>query len=254
MLARFFPRAPGTPGLRRGRGGRVEACRHLMGSALLILVVFVVLCAAVLAGMVRVNAALSLARGHWRASFDQLRGELQKFHESTRGILEPARVLLRQERVVCEEVRVGLEDAVQSLERVAANPADAVQMGALFGAQNRLLQKLEAMRRIALPHAEWKGGRNFLALLKQLAEVAKGLEESRSAYNEATRAFNQSRSGFPVFLLAGFLGFQRAAPLEEKEVAPTVPSVPRSEPQAPEQVKPQEEQSQNSGAPRVFYG
>lgn len=227
-----------------------------MGSALLIFFGFVLLGVGLLFGLVRANAALSLARGQCQASFEQLRVGLQQFHESTRSLLDPARVLLRQEKTVCEEVMLGLEDAVQSLDRVWAHPEDSREMAALFGAQNRLLQKLEAMRRVSSPLAEWKGGRNFLGSMKQLAEAARGVEETRRAYNELTRAYNRSRTRFPLLLVAGFLGFHRMALLEEIEATPVAPIASRTEPKvAPtvEQVPAQEEEQTGPG-PRVFYG
>ncbi|MEK0445748.1 MAG: hypothetical protein RLZZ399_1069 [Verrucomicrobiota bacterium] len=230
-----------------------------MGSALLIFFAFVFFSVGLLFFLVRANAALSLARGHWQGSFDELREGLQKFHESTRSLLDQARVLLRQEKSVCEEVTSGLADAVQSLERVSANPADSREMAALFGAQNRLLQKLESMRRISAPLAEWKGGRNFLGSMRQLAEAAKGLEETRRAYNEVARAFNRSRSRFPVVLVAGFLGFHRMALLEEREERPVSPIALRTEPKAaapvpPVEQVPAQEAEQTGSGPRVFYG
>ena len=104
---------------------------------------------------------------------------------------------------------------------------DPAAFGAFQKAQDGLSSSLSRLMVVVERYPELRATQNFRDLQSQLEGTENRITVARMRFNEASRAFNSKRSGFPTVLLAGFFGsrFVEKPYFEAMPGAETVPTV-----------------------------
>jgi len=112
-------------------------------------------------------------------------------------------------------------DVTNARSRVAGanNPQEAIEANnALSSALGRLMVVVER-------YPELKANQNFIRLQDELAGTENRLSVERRRYNETVRTYNQKIRSFPVNMIAGVFGFERANLFEVAGEAKQAPEV-----------------------------
>jgi LemA protein len=79
---------------------------------------------------------------------------------------------------------------------------------------NDLTAALDRLRVVTKRYPDLMADQTFIRLQDELAGIEAHIAEECMAYNEAVRAYNTYREGFPADIVAPFFGFGKAFPLE----------------------------------------
>ncbi len=96
----------------------------------------------------------------------------------------------------------------------AAGHGEPLALRELVRAEERLDILLTRLRALARPEPDQPPPANLGGLFLELDDAAHQVALARLAYNEAARAYNACRHGFPAVLLAGAFGYEDAPALE----------------------------------------
>ncbi len=170
-----------------------------------------VVVAGLLVGMViGVYNTLVRLRNAWKAAFAQIDVALKRRHDLIPNLVETAKGYLAHERQTLDAVIHARSTAVDARSKAAADPS-AEALAALGGAEGQLGATLGRLFALAEAYPDLKANQTMMQLSGELANTENVIASSRGQFNEAVRAYNSYREGFPAILLAGMFSFQPAA-------------------------------------------
>lgn len=147
-------------------------------------------------------------------SWAQLENVLQRRLDLIPNLVETVRGYASHERETLEAVtnaRARFAGAGTIPEKIDANQ----ELSSVLG---RLMVVVES-------YPDLKANQNFLWLQDELAGTENRIAVERRRYNEQVRDFNIKVRSFPVVLVAGMLGFEKAEMLEADPGAKSAPQV-----------------------------
>lgn len=149
-----------------------------------------------------------------KSAWAQVENQLQRRYDLIPNLVETVKGYAKQERDVLVEVtnaRARVGGAATVPDKISAN-------NELTGALGRLLVVVER-------YPDLKANQNFLRLQDELAGTENRIAVERKRYNDAVQGYNVAVRSFPANLLAGMLGFEKAAFFEAPAAAKATPQV-----------------------------
>ena len=176
-------------------------------------VIVVIALILVLSGVGMYNRLVGLDEGV-KAAWAQVENQLQRRYDLIPNYVETVKGYAKHEREVFIQVtearsRVGGAGTIS--EKIEAN-------NDLSSALARLLVVVER-------YPDLKANQNFIRLQDELAGTENRIATERMRYNEAVKVYNATIRRFPMRIIAGLFGFERAAFFEAPEAAETPPEV-----------------------------
>ena len=110
-------------------------------------------------------------------------------------------------------------------QKVAANPRDPATIKELNQAETQLGGTLTRLFALSEAYPDLKANQNMLALQEELTSTENKIGFARQAFNDSVMAYNNRRQVFPAVMVAGMLGFTKAALLEAAQAEREAPQV-----------------------------
>ena len=149
-------------------------------------------------------------RNRVRQGFAGIDAQLKRRHDLIPNVVAVAQGYMQHERGVFEAVTQARSQAVAAEGQAMLNPADALAVGTLAGAESalggamfRLLAKVEA-------YPELKANTTMLQLMEELSTTENRIAFARQSYNDAVMFYNTAIATFPDLLAARLFGFSEA--------------------------------------------
>jgi LemA protein len=100
--------------------------------------------------------------------------------------------------------------ASSAAKEVSGNPADAVAMKKLMGAEGQLTGALGRLFALSENYPDLKANQTMSQLMEELSSTENKVSFSRQAFNDAVMNYNTARETFPNVLVANMFNFSAA--------------------------------------------
>jgi LemA protein len=176
-----------------------------MTSLGLLAIVAVVAIALLIWGVGIYNTLVAL-RNRYQNAFSQIEVQLKRRYDLIPNLVETVKGYMAHERETLEAVIQARNQAVNGLNKAAANPGDPTAMHALAGAENMLSGALGRLFALAEAYPDLKANQNMAQLTEEITSTENKVAFARQAYNDTVMAYNTYRQSFPPIVFAGILG------------------------------------------------
>ena len=153
-------------------------------------------------------------KNRFKNAFAQIDVQLRRRYDLIPNLVETAKAYLKHERETLEAVIAARNQAVKAEQAVAGDPANAVAMRQLMGAEATLGGALGRLMAVVEAYPDLKADRNMAQLSEELTSTENKVAFARQAYNDSVMVFNTKRESFPTNVVAGLFGFGEAALFE----------------------------------------
>ncbi|MBU4211894.1 MAG: LemA family protein, partial [Verrucomicrobia bacterium] len=100
--------------------------------------------------------------------------------------------------------------ASAAVQKAAANPADAVAIQGLMGAEATLTGALGRLFAVVEAYPDLKANQTMAQLMEELTSTENKVSFARQAYNDVVMSYNIARETFPAVVVANLFGFTLA--------------------------------------------
>ena len=166
---------------------------------------------------------LVVAANRFKNAFAQIDVQLKRRYDLIPNLVEAVKGYMRHERETLDAVIQARNSAKQAEQKVAANPADPAAMKELNQAEGQLGGTLGRLFALSEAYPDLKANQNMLGLQEELTSTENKIGFARQTFNDAVAAYNKRRAVFPAVLVAGMLGFTKAALLEAAQAEREAP-------------------------------
>jgi LemA protein len=157
---------------------------------------------------------LVTARNAFKNAFAQIDVQLTRRYDLIPNLVETAKGYIKHERETLEAVITARNAAYAGLKTAASDPANAVAVQQLSGADQQLGGALGRLMAVAESYPDLKANQNMMQLSEELTSTENKVAFARQAYNDAVMTYNNAREVFPSSMVAGMFNFQPAQPLD----------------------------------------
>lgn len=185
-----------------------------MGSALILLVLFLVVVGGLALWGVGIYNGLITARNAYKNAFAQIDVQLQRRFDLIPNLVETVKGYMQHERETLEAVTQARNLAQAGLSAAKADPGDAAAMAQLAQSQGALNSALGRLLAVSEAYPDLKASQNMMQLTEELTSTENKVAFARQAYNDSVMAYNNKREVFPSNVLAGMFNFKEAALLD----------------------------------------
>ena len=175
--------------------------------------------------LVGIYNGLVVARNRFKNAFAQIDVQLKRRYDLIPNLIECVKGYMAHERETLDAVIKARNGARASEQKVAANPRDPAAMKELNQAEAQLGGTLGRLFALSEAYPDLKANQNMLALQEELSSTENKIGFARQAFNDAATAYNNRREVFPAVMVAGMLGFTKAALLEAAQAEREAPQV-----------------------------
>ena len=166
---------------------------------------------------------LVVARIRFENAFAQIDVQLKRRYDLIPNLIECVKGYMAHERETLDAVIKARNVAMASEQKVAANPRDPAAMKELNQAEAQLGGTLGRLFALSEAYPDLKANQNMLGLQEELTSTENKIGFARQAFNDAATAYNNRREVFPAVMVAGMLGFTKAALLEAAQAEREAP-------------------------------
>ncbi|MET0327672.1 MAG: LemA family protein [Luteimonas sp.] len=198
-----------------------------MGSALILLVLFLVVVGGLALWGVGIYNGLITARNAYKNAFAQIDVQLQRRFDLIPNLVETVKGYMQHERETLEAVTQARNLAQAGLSAAKADPGDAAAMAQLAQSQGALNSALGRLLAVSEAYPDLKASQNMMQLTEELTSTENKVAFARQAYNDSVMAYNNKREVFPSSVLAGMFNFKEAALLDIPADRAEVRDVPK---------------------------
>ncbi|KPN21085.1 hypothetical protein AO715_15075 [Xanthomonas sp. Mitacek01] len=198
-----------------------------MGSALILLVLFLVVVGGLALWGVGIYNGLITARNAYKNAFAQIDVQLQRRFDLIPNLVETVKGYMQHERETLEAVTQARHLAQAGLSAAKADPGDAAAMAQLAQSQGALNSALGRLLAVSEAYPDLKASQNMMQLTEELTSTENKVAFARQAYNDSVMAYNNKREVFPSSVLAGMFNFKEAALLDIPADRAEVRDVPK---------------------------
>ncbi|HKX45146.1 MAG TPA: LemA family protein [Planctomycetota bacterium] len=153
-------------------------------------------------------------KNRFKNAFAQIDVQLRRRYDLIPNLVETAKAYLKHERETLEAVIAARNQAVKAEQAVAGDPANALAMRQLMGAEATLGGALGRLMAVVEAYPDLKADRNMAQLSEELTSTENKVAFARQAYNDSVMGYNTRRESFPTNVVAGLFGFGEAAQFE----------------------------------------
>jgi len=158
-------------------------------------------------------------RNRFKNAFAQIDVQLKRRYELIPNLVETAKAYLKHEQSTLEKVTEARNQALSAVKKVAGDPANAVALRGLMGAETALAGALGGLNVAIEAYPELKADENMRQLSEELTSTENRVSFARQAYNDEVMVYNTRRETFPDLIFAGMFGFKEAVLFEIKSSA-----------------------------------
>jgi LemA protein len=152
-------------------------------------------------------------KNRYQNAFSQIEVQLKRRYDLIPNLVETVKGYMAHEKGTLEAVIQARNQAVNGLNKAAANPGDPAAMQALASAEAGLSGALGRLFALAEAYPDLKANQNMAQLSEEITSTENKVAFARQAYNDAVTAYNTYRQSFPPVLFASFLGHSQDAEL-----------------------------------------
>ncbi|MBU4286088.1 MAG: LemA family protein [Verrucomicrobia bacterium] len=155
------------------------------------------------------NRLISL-RNRFKNAFAQIDVQLKRRYDLIPNLVETAKGYIKHERGTLEAVTSARNQASAAVQKAAANPADAVAIQGLMGAEATLTGALGRLFAVVEAYPDLKANQTMAQLMEELTSTENKVSFARQAYNDVVMSYNIARETFPAVVVANLFGFTLA--------------------------------------------
>ncbi|MFH1969433.1 MAG: LemA family protein [Verrucomicrobiota bacterium] len=155
------------------------------------------------------NRLISL-RNRFKNAFAQIDVQLKRRYDLIPNLVETAKGYIKHERGTLEAVTAARNQASTAVQKAAANPADAVAIQGLMGAEATLTGALGRLFAVVEAYPDLKANQTMAQLMEELTSTENKVSFARQAYNDVVMSYNIARETFPAVVVANLFGFTLA--------------------------------------------
>ncbi len=178
-----------------------------MSLAVIILLAIVVIAFLYVIGIY--NRLISL-RNRFKNAFAQIDVQLKRRYDLIPNLVETAKGYIKHERGTLEAVTAARNQASAAVQKAAANPADAIAIQGLMGAEATLTGALGRLFAVVEAYPDLKANQTMSQLMEELTSTENKVSFARQAYNDVVMSYNIARETFPAVIVANLFGFTPA--------------------------------------------
>ena len=178
-----------------------------MSMAVIIILAIVVI---VLLYAVGIYNRLINLRNRFKNAFAQIDVQLKRRYDLIPNLVETAKGYIKHERGTLEAVTSARNQASAAVQKAAANPADAVAIQGLMGAEATLTGALGRLFAVVEAYPDLKANQTMAQLMEELTSTENKVSFARQAYNDVVMSYNIARETFPAVVVANLFGFTLA--------------------------------------------
>ncbi len=153
-------------------------------------------------------------RNRVRNAFAQIDVQLTRRHDLIPNLVEAVKGYMKHERETLEGVIKARNVAVSALEAAKADPANAMAIRELGGAEGALGSILGRLFALSEAYPDLKANENMMQFQEELTTTENKVAFARQAFNDSVLQYNNSAQNFPNNVIAGFFSFELASFLE----------------------------------------
>src|SRR5262249_8434045 len=166
---------------------------------------------------------LVVARIRFENAFSQIDVQLKRRYDLIPNLIECVKGYMAHERETLDDVVKARQGAMASEQKLAANPRDPAAMKEFNQAEAQLGGTLRRLFALSEAYPDLKANQNVLMLQDELTSTENKIAFVRQTFNDAATAYNIRREVFPAVMVAGMLGFTKAALLEAAQAEREAP-------------------------------
>jgi len=178
------------------------------------MIVFLVILVVVVLLLIGMYNRLVTARNAFKNAFAQIDVQLTRRYDLIPNLVETAKGYMKHERETLEAVISARNSAMAGLKAAASDPANALAVQKLGGADAQLAGALGRLFAVAEAYPDLKANQNMMQLSEELTSTENRVSFARQAYNDSVMSYNNAREVFPSSMVAGMFGFQPAQLLD----------------------------------------
>lgn len=178
----------------------------------------------ILPGFFSYNKLVNLDEGV-NGAWSEVENLYQRRYDLVPNLVETVKGYAKFERETLEAVIQARANATRpniSTSDLVNNPAMQQQF---IQAQENLGQALGRLLVVVERYPDLKANQNFIRLQDELAGTENRIAVARRRYNETVLDYNRAIRRFPVFIVAGLMGFDKRAYFETSAEAKQAPKV-----------------------------
>lgn len=149
-------------------------------------------------------------RNRFKNAFAQIDVQLKRRYDLIPNLVETAKGYIKHERGTLEAVTAARNQASTAVQKAAANPADAVAIQGLMGAEATLTGALGRLFAVVEAYPDLKANQTMSQLMEELTSTENKVSFARQAYNDVVMSYNIARETFPAVIVANLFGFAMA--------------------------------------------